>query len=77
MSKKLVLAEKPSVGRDLAKVLKCNKNGNGFIEGNIYDLVVKRFISVMMPPYIYTESTIKIEVEGESLIAVGTIEERY
>ena len=26
MSKILVLAEKPSVGRDLAKVLKCNNN---------------------------------------------------
>lgn len=25
MSKTLVLAEKPSVGRDLAKVLKCNQ----------------------------------------------------
>lgn len=36
MSKILVLAEKPSVGRDLARVLGCNKNGNGFIEGNRY-----------------------------------------
>ena len=26
MSKILVLAEKPSVGRDLARVLKCNQN---------------------------------------------------
>ncbi len=26
MSKILVLAEKPSVGRDIARVLKCNKN---------------------------------------------------
>lgn len=36
MSKILVLAEKPSVGRDIAKVLKCNKKGNGFLEGNEY-----------------------------------------
>lgn len=36
MGKILVLAEKPSVGRDLARVLGCNKNGNGFIEGNQY-----------------------------------------
>lgn len=36
MSKKLVLAEKPSVGRDIARVLKCNKKGEGFIEGNEY-----------------------------------------
>lgn len=36
MSKKLVLAEKPSVGRDIAKALKCDKNGNGYIEGKDY-----------------------------------------
>ncbi|MDF2573053.1 MAG: topoisomerase, partial [Sporomusa sp.] len=36
MSKTLVLAEKPSVARDLAKVLQCNQNGNGFISGSRY-----------------------------------------
>lgn len=36
MSKKLVLAEKPSVGRDIAKALKCDKNGNGYLEGKDY-----------------------------------------
>lgn len=36
MSKTLVLAEKPSVARDIAKVLKCNQNGNGFISGPKY-----------------------------------------
>ncbi len=36
MSKTLVLAEKPSVGRDLAKVLKCNQNKGGYIEGPNY-----------------------------------------
>ncbi|WP_160693194.1 DNA topoisomerase III [Clostridium sp. C2-6-12] len=36
MSKTLVLAEKPSVGRDLAKVLKCNQNKGGYIEGPKY-----------------------------------------
>lgn len=36
MSKTLVLAEKPSVARDIAKVLKCNQNGNGFITGPKY-----------------------------------------
>ncbi|SNT20112.1 DNA topoisomerase-3 [Anaerovirgula multivorans] len=36
MSKVLVLAEKPSVGRDLARVLNCNKKGNGYLEGNKY-----------------------------------------
>ena len=36
MSKILVLAEKPSVGRDIAKVLKCNQNKGAYIEGNKY-----------------------------------------
>lgn len=36
MSKTLVLAEKPSVGRELAKVLKCNQNKGTYIEGNKY-----------------------------------------
>src|SRR3954468_16953936 len=36
MSKTVVLAEKPSVGRDLARVLNCNKKGNGFLEGDKY-----------------------------------------
>ncbi len=34
--KKIVLAEKPSVGRDLARVLNCNKKANGYLEGDKY-----------------------------------------
>ncbi|WP_226669057.1 DNA topoisomerase III [Metabacillus litoralis] len=36
MSKTVVLAEKPSVGRDLARVLNCHKKGNGYLEGDQY-----------------------------------------
>lgn len=36
MDKILVLAEKPSVGRDIARVLNSKKKGNGFIEGDKY-----------------------------------------
>nr|WP_106783340.1 DNA topoisomerase III [Lysinibacillus timonensis] len=36
MAKSLVLAEKPSVARDIARVLKCNKKGNGYLEGDQY-----------------------------------------
>ena len=36
MGKTLVLAEKPSVARDLAKVLGCSQNSNGFISGSKY-----------------------------------------
>lgn len=34
--KSLVIAEKPSVARDIARVLKCTKQGNGIIEGERY-----------------------------------------
>lgn len=34
--KTLVLAEKPSVGRDIARVLHCNKKTNTYIEGDQY-----------------------------------------
>lgn len=34
MSKALVLAEKPSVGRDLARVLACRRKRNGYFEGD-------------------------------------------
>lgn len=36
MSKTVVLAEKPSVGRDIARVLNCKKKGNGYFEGQKY-----------------------------------------
>lgn len=34
--KTLVIAEKPSVGRDIARVLKCSKNNQGALEGDQY-----------------------------------------
>lgn len=34
--KKLVLAEKPSVGRDIARVLHCQQKADGYIEGKDY-----------------------------------------
>lgn len=36
MNKSVVIAEKPSVARDIARVLNCNKKGDGFLEGNKY-----------------------------------------
>ena len=36
MAKTLVLAEKPSVARELARVLGCKKSGEGFLEGERY-----------------------------------------
>ena len=34
--KSLVIAEKPSVGRDIARVLKCGQKGGGYLEGGRY-----------------------------------------
>ena len=36
MSKTLLLAEKPSVGRELARVLGCKHQGEGCLEGDRY-----------------------------------------
>lgn len=36
MGKALVLAEKPSVGRELARVLGCKRGGEGYLEGDRY-----------------------------------------
>ena len=32
----IIVAEKPSVGRDIARVLKCGERGDGFLKGNDY-----------------------------------------
>ena len=34
MTKVAVLTEKPSVGKDVARVLRCHKAGNGYFEGD-------------------------------------------
>ncbi|WP_058004394.1 DNA topoisomerase III [Heyndrickxia sp. FSL K6-6286] len=36
MEKSVVIAEKPSVARDIARVLNCNKKGNEYLEGSKY-----------------------------------------
>ena len=36
MGRQLVLAEKPSVGRELARVLGCRRGGEGYLEGDRY-----------------------------------------
>lgn len=39
MGKTLVLTEKPSVGREVARVLNCNQKGNGYFVGSKYIVV--------------------------------------
>lgn len=36
MKKSVVLAEKPSVARDIARVLNCHKKGDGYLENDRY-----------------------------------------
>jgi DNA topoisomerase-3 len=56
MSKILVLAEKPSVARDIAKVLKCNQNGNGFISGPKYIVTwALGHLVTLAPPEVYNK----------------------
>ena len=40
-------------------------------ERKIFDLVVKRFLSVLSPPFEYTETKVKATIEGEIFIAKG------
>jgi DNA topoisomerase-3 len=42
-----------------------------FDERNIYELVVKRFLSVLMPPFEYEEKTITISINGELFTTKG------
>ena len=41
--KSLVIAEKPSVARDIARVLHCTQKGNGILEGSEDTAVPKRY----------------------------------
>lgn len=42
-------------------------------ERNIYDLIVKRFIAVLNPPFEYEQTTVKVDVKGEMFYARGKI----
>ena len=42
-------------------------------EKHIYDLVVKRFLSVLMPAYEYEQTTVVVNIAGETFTAKGNI----
>lgn len=42
-------------------------------ERNIYDLIVKRFLAVLNPPFEYEQTTVKVDVKGEFFYAKGKI----
>lgn len=64
MSKSLVLAEKPSVARDIANVLKCTRKGNGFLEGDKYIVTwALGHLVTLADPEIYDEKYKKWNLE--------------
>lgn len=42
-------------------------------EIKVYDLIVKRFLAVLMPPFEYEQTTIRAEIKGEVFTASGKI----
>ena len=42
-------------------------------ESKIYDLVVKRFFAVLLPPFEYEQTTIKANIGGETFVAKGKV----
>lgn len=42
-------------------------------ERHVYDLVVKRFLAVMLPPYEYVQTTILTDISGETFVAKGNV----
>ena len=42
-------------------------------ERNIYDLVVRRFLAVLLPPFEYEETRLTLTVDGETFTAKGKI----
>ena len=64
MGKILVLAEKPSVGRDLARVLNCKQGGNGFLLGSKYIVTwALGHLVTLADPEVYDEKYKKWELE--------------
>ena len=57
MSKTLVLAEKPSVGRELARVLGCKRGGDGCLEGDRYVVTwALGHLVELAPPELYDKA---------------------
>ncbi|MGL5087112.1 MAG: DNA topoisomerase 3, partial [Clostridium sp.] len=42
-------------------------------EKHIYDLVIKRFLSVMMPPFEYMQTNVEADINGEKFVAKGKV----
>ena len=42
-------------------------------ERKIYDLVVKRFLAVLLEPFVYDQITVELSIEGERFVAKGKV----
>ena len=71
MSKILVLAEKPSVGRELARVLGCKQKHEGFFEGNDYIVTwaLGHLVTLADPEY-YGDKYKKWELETLPMLPI-------
>lgn len=64
MGKSLVLAEKPSVGRELARVLGCKRGGEGYLEGDRYIVTwALGHLVTLADPDVYEKSWEKWDME--------------
>lgn len=64
MGKSLVLAEKPSVGRELARVLGCKRGGEGYLEGDRYVVTwALGHLVTLADPDVYEKKWEKWEME--------------
>ena len=64
MGKSLVLAEKPSVGREIARVLGCRKGGEGYLEGDRYVVTwALGHLVTLADPDVYEKKWEKWEME--------------
>lgn len=62
--KALIIAEKPSVARDIARVLSCSKSGNGFLEGKDYVVTwALGHLVTLSDPEEYDKKYVKWEME--------------
>lgn len=64
MAKSLVLAEKPSVGREIARVLGCRRGGEGYLEGERYVVTwALGHLVTLADPDVYEKKWEKWEME--------------
>ena len=62
--KSLVIAEKPSVARDIARVLHCNQKGNGVLEGKDYAVTwAQAHLITLADPEEYDKKYMKWEMQ--------------